>query len=195
MHGSLALPSVPSLSHSAAGFTNRAGSATYIQQRSGNAVVAPTDQSGVRQNGCNSDAQGFYIDGAAGETNVDMQDALMYEVTEASTTSSPAAAHPSSHASFYSGPIAHRQPYVSVRPSFSVPSLPVSAALSTIRQPIAAAARRVQAGTTYTRASTYTPPASSPAKGGRVTLARDHLEAKLAAECDQRKLDNEGIGT
>ena len=102
----------------------------------------------------------------------------MYEVTEgknslmpiqafvanskpASTTSSPAAAHPSSHASFYSGPIAHRQPYVSVRPSFSVPSLPVSAALSTIRQPIAAAARRVQAGTTYTRASTYTPPASS----------------------------------
>ncbi|KAH3940911.1 hypothetical protein HBH98_078240 [Parastagonospora nodorum] len=95
---------------------------------------------------------------------------------------------PPSHASVVSEPVAHRQHNVSTpSPSFKMPSLPASAAPSTVRQPIAAGARHVRAGTTDSRASSYTLPASPRDQPGASASSRPSAISRQTGATQSRK--------
>lgn len=95
---------------------------------------------------------------------------------------------PRSHASVVSEPAARRQHDVTAPlSSFKKPSLPASAVPSTFRQPIAAGARHVRAGTTDSRASSFTLPASPGSQRGASVKSRTSITSRQTGATQTRK--------
>ncbi|KAH4223435.1 hypothetical protein HBH69_142120 [Parastagonospora nodorum] len=95
---------------------------------------------------------------------------------------------PPSQASVVSEPVARRQHNGSTpSSSFKMPSLPASAAPSTVYQPIAAGTRHVRSGTTDSRVSSYTLPASPCGQRGASVLSRASLTSRRTGATQSRK--------